>query len=303
MSWRLAALLALASTVEGFTSSSSLLPSGRSALKNDALKSMASGLRPQARRSSTLRMAGSDSDAADHRLGRRAALLGMAYTVAGAVVSQVGAETADEEVIRLQNEAKRLNSVFKSQKEAMDTLPGLKKPAPPASDKVAMSNMEAPSPYMSPEDVIKILMQNMKDNERTPGSDTGLKTVLRFTSPRNPISKIPAESFFSEMKYTKYSVLLSDYYTFRILPPVKVVKNPAGDVDEMRQYVVTIEGSRDTFAQCKVPMQCMMPIETTSSGGYKPDSSYQVAVRWTLSKNSETQCWMSDTCELLYNTV
>ena len=60
-----------------------------------------------------------------------------------------------------------------------------------------------PSSKLSTTDVVTLLMGALKKND-DPAPDNGLKTILRFTSPTNPIKSLPEETFFNQMKNTKY---------------------------------------------------------------------------------------------------
>ena len=66
---------------------------------------------------------------------------------------------------------------------------------------------------MGPHDVVKIMMAALKNND--PNSNSGLKTVLDFTAPTNPILENP-QYFERMMINSKYSVLLGHFQDFVI---------------------------------------------------------------------------------------
>merc|ERR1719199_324932 len=61
-----------------------------------------------------------------------------------------------------------------------------------------------PSPLLVPEEVVKQLLTALKNND-TPAPNAGLKTVLKFSSPSNPITQREPDFFFGMMQNSQYS--------------------------------------------------------------------------------------------------
>ncbi len=100
-----------------------------------------------------------------------------------------------------------------SQKAVFEGIPGLKTATPIVAKKDDKLN-SAPNPYLGPQDVIRTMMAALKNND--PESNSGLKTVLDFTAPENPI--LQNTKYFERMMInSKYSVLLGHFDDFAIV--------------------------------------------------------------------------------------
>jgi len=209
----------------------------------------------------------------------------------------------EAEYRRLKTEAARVQAVFdESLSNAADGMPDIKTgKSVPLTDDMIVRGAPSPSPLMSGDETVAVLMQTMKDGG-VENNDEALKAVLNFASARNPIKRIPAGLFVEELKNhgSKYSVLTSNYYTARISAPE--MKSKSKD-EEIRSYLVSIEAPLPLLQSCSVPEQCIAAATTTSVGAAKPrDGSYFVTFKWELSKSKETNCWMYDSCELMAST-
>ena len=94
-------------------------------------------------------------------------------------------------------------------------------PAPAAAGKNKYRDFEnswtppEPSPTIVPEEVVKLLLTALKNNDK-PTQNAGLRAVLKFSSPSNPITQREPDFFFGMMKTSQYSMLLGNYRTFSI---------------------------------------------------------------------------------------
>lgn len=241
-----------------------------------------------------------DSDAS--KFSRRAVMSGLFLAALGSQRAAVAATDEEVELMRLKREAARIQAVFDEQLSTID-MPNLREgKMAPVVDDMVVRNTPAPSPLMSGDETVAVLMQTMKDGG-IENNDIALKSVLDFASARNPIKRIPAELFVEELKNhdSKYSVLTSDYYTARISAPE--IKSKTKD-EEIRSYLVSVEAPLPLLKSCSVPDQCIASASTTSVGAAKPrEGSYFVTFKWELSKSKKNNCWLYDSCELMASST
>ena len=138
-----------------------------------------------------------------------------------------------------------------------------------------------PSPLIVPEDVVKQLLGALKNND-TPTPNAGLSTVLRFSSPSNPVTRGEPEMFFGMMRNSQYSLLLGSFDTFAII----------GSEDLGMQYgVQTVAIEVTLYAATQAMIDCGVDFSFMESTGDKS----AVSLKWQLSKDAESECWLSDT--------
>ena len=66
----------------------------------------------------------------------------------------------------------------------------------------------APSPAMSPAEVVRAVTEAMRHND-SPGPDSGIATAFRFASPANRMQTGPLERFIPMVKNPAYAALLN----------------------------------------------------------------------------------------------
>ena len=141
-----------------------------------------------------------------------------------------------------------------------------------------------PSPLLVPEEVVKQLLTALKNND-TPAPNAGLKTVLRFSSPSNPITQREPDFFFGMMQNSQYSLLLGKFDTFTVVSTEGMPNNYGSG--ETVVVEVTLLGSTQAMIDAGVDFNYM-----DSTGGQDRSA---VSLKWQLSKDPETECWLSDT--------
>jgi len=190
--------------------------------------------------------------------------------------------TEEEELKKLQEEAARLQGLFDSQRKANENIPGLKDGLKQKADvgaKVDGAVEAKPKPSSSgPEETVKTLMTALKNNK----DDSGLQTVLDFTSPENPILE-NTKFFFNQMKNSKYNVLLGNFDKYEIVGTDKF--NSDGKQVAIVQLKVT--------APFKSMMINSVPSEYLLPTGEKSTSA--IRINWQLSRDKASGNWLSDT--------
>ena len=83
----------------------------------------------------------------------------------------------------------------------MSSLPGL------AASQANKSILPAPDPRLQPEDVVKIVLEALANND-TPYADAGIETTFNFASPSNKAQTGPLERFTAMVKGPVYGVMV-----------------------------------------------------------------------------------------------
>jgi len=143
-----------------------------------------------------------------------------------------------------------------------------------------------PSPDVDAEEVVKQLLMALKNNNK-PKANAGLRTVLAFSSPSNPITQREPEFFFGMMQNSQYSLLLGKFETFRIVATEDLSNTGAGYGAE------TVAVQLELAAPTQTMMDAGVDFSFMDSSGAKGQST--VSLKWQLSKNEDTGCWLSDT--------
>ncbi len=160
-------------------------------------------------------------------------------------------------------------------------------PAPAAQPGANSWAPPDPTPNMPVEEVVKQLLTALKNNNN-PTPNAGLRTVLRFSSPSNPITKREPDFFFSMMRNSQYSVLLGIFNTFRVMG-VEDLSNTGAGLPGQQTVAVTaaISASTQSMLDAGVDFSFM------EAGSTKGES--MISLKWQLSKDGATGCWLSDT--------
>ena len=230
---------------------------------------------------------------ADGHVGRRAVLT---LTLAGALglrqrPASAATMTEEEELKKLQAEAARIQEIFDVQKELNSNLPSLKDSL--QSRKAAVSEQDAVATRKaSPGDevvdaknlmaVIDKIMTSLKNE----GED-GLRTVLAYSAPRNPIKNMPLQNVINSMRDSEYGVLFGKFTNYEIKPPTKAEQDP----EEGTTYSVVdvvVKAPYDTMLQNGVQFkELLIPKES--------GKLCEVTFRWNF-QQLPTGSWVSDGC-------
>ena len=128
---------------------------------------------------------------------------------------------------------------------------------------------------------MKQLLGALKNND-TPTPNAGLSTVLRFSSPSNPVKRSEPEMFFGMMRNSQYSLLLGGFDTFTI----------TGSEDLGMKYgVQTVAIGVTLYAATQAMIDGGVDFSFMENTGDKS----AVSLKWQLSKDAESECWLSDT--------
>ena len=144
-----------------------------------------------------------------------------------------------------------------------------------------------PSPTTVPEEVVKQLLTALKNNNK-PQPNAGLSTVLAFSSPSNPITRREPEFFFGMMQNSQYSLLLGKFNTFRIAGTEDLTGTGAAMGSEQ-----TVAVQVELLASTQAMMDAGVDFNFMDTTAGKDEST--VTIKWQLSKDPETDCWLSDT--------
>jgi hypothetical protein len=169
-------------------------------------------------------------------------------------------------------------------KNAMSAAPAPAAAAQPGANGWAPPD---PTPNMPVEEVVKQLLTALKNNNN-PTPNAGLRTVLRFSSPSNPITKREPDFFFSMMRNSQYSVLLGIFNTFQVMG-VEDLSNTGAGLPGQQTVAVTaaISASTQSMLDAGVDFSFM------EAGSTKGES--MLSLKWQLSKDGATGSWLSDT--------
>eukprot|EP00286_Rhodomonas_abbreviata_P013101 CAMPEP_0181338520 /NCGR_PEP_ID=MMETSP1101-20121128/28684_1 /TAXON_ID=46948 /ORGANISM="Rhodomonas abbreviata, Strain Caron Lab Isolate" /LENGTH=287 /DNA_ID=CAMNT_0023449263 /DNA_START=41 /DNA_END=904 /DNA_ORIENTATION=- len=223
------------------------------------------------------------SERSSESRSRRAAVGALISAAVALPNMRAEAMTEQEELIKLQKEAARIQGVFQSQQKAnegmalpKDVSEGSRRAT--AGTPVDLGSAAKPSPNLVPEEVVNTLLSALKNNDK---DDSGLKTVLDFTSPENPI--LQNKAFFSQqMKNSKYSLLLGNFDKFSIVETEKL----SNEGKQAVIFGVKIVAPYKTMLKNGVPFEYMTP---------EGDKISAIKLGWQLSKDPATGCWLSDT--------
>jgi len=279
----LAALAAMASPAWAFSTAA--------ALQLGQLDRLTAGRAPQ-RSVGALQM----TDGARHRKGavvvnRRVALAVAVLPVLGLRKASAAPMTEAEELSRLKAEAARIQEIFDIQKELNSDLPTLKKSlaAAPADAQVTANGAPAPgSDSVDAKNLVAVIDTMMRSLEKE--GEGGMRTVLAYSTPRNPIKNMPFTNVINAMKDSSYALLFGKFTAYEIQKPAE----PAVVEDERRTSVdVIVRAPYNVMVQNGVQFnEMVMPKE-----GDK-DKVCSVTFRWNM-KQEKDGSWESDGCYIV----
>lgn len=128
----------------------------------------------------------------------------------------------------LQGTEGRTNSVDEAPKETQ---------AEPANDEADTTSL-VPSPDLSPDQVVKIQLEALKNNNRT---DDGIEIVFRFASPANKRNTGPLTRFTQMIKTPTYRPMLN--HLRAELDPIEIT----GDVARQRVTLIDATGNEIVY--------------------------------------------------------
>jgi hypothetical protein len=216
---------------------------------------------------------------------RRVALALAALPVFGLRKASAASLTEAEELSRLKAEAARIQEIFDIQKELNSDLPTLKKsvkavaakdaPAP-GSDSVDAKNLVA---------VIDTMMRSLEQE-----GEGGMRTVLAYSTPSNPIKNMPFKNVINAMKDSSYALLFGKFTAYEIKKPAE----PAMVDDERRTSVdVVVKAPYNVMVQNGVQFnEMVMPKEEDK------ERVCSVTFRWNM-RQEQDGSWESDGCYIV----
>lgn len=232
--------------------------------------------------------------------GRRAVL---ALAAAGALglrrPAPAAAATEAEDIARLQAEAARIQEIFDVQKELNADMPtlkdGIKKmnaaKAGNEDDKVAKA--PAGAEPVDGSNIVKVIDAMMASLKKE--GENGMRTVLAYSAPGNPVKNQPYENVLNSMRDSKYGLLFGKFTDYVIRPPSKPVVDPelgatyaAVDVVVQAPYQTMLQNGVQ-FEELELPQD----VELAQQPGSPKLCS--VVFRWNMSKMPDGS-WVSEGC-------
>jgi len=256
------------------------------------------GLAPagaEQRRACSLQMAGKRDNANKGvMVNRRVALALAAVPLFGLRKASAAPMTEAEEVAKLQAEAARIQEIFDIQKELNSDLPTLKnslkarKAAATPQPQVVAKGASAPaagSDAVDSKDLVAV-MDKMMQSLQLEG-EGGMRTVLAYSTPNNPIKNMPFKNVINAMHDSSYALLFGKFTAYEIKKP----EEPQVIEDEKRTSVdVVVKAPYNVMLQNGVQFtEMVMP------KGSDEKRICSVTFRWNMKQESDGK-WESDGC-------
>ena len=237
------------------------------------------------------------------KVGRRAVLALAALPALGLRrASAASAPSEAAEMARLQAEAARIQEIFDVQKELNSALPSLKDglKATKAGDTSqqqtrvarAADSVSGPVDMQNVVAVIDTMMAALKAE-----GENGMKTVLAFSAPSNPIKNMPLQNVINSMQDGKYGLLFGKFTSYEIKQPEQVPVDP----DEFAHSSVDVIVKAPFDVMIKNGMQFEDFQETRDTGvklvsAAKPGQKLCAATfRWVMRQEQDGK-WTNEGC-------
>jgi hypothetical protein len=166
-----------------------------------------------------------------------------------------------------------LSGCSKSPAKPVETVDAEEKEEQPRADDQRQTSAPAPSPALSPDQVVKIQLEALKNNDST---DRGIEIVFRFASPANKQNTGPLDRFSEMIKDPLYSSMLNhrtvEYDAIQIVG--KEARQRVTLVDRRGNVIIYIfylskqteEPCKDCWMTDAVTIESMQPREEETAG-------------------------------------
>ena len=214
--------------------------------------------------------------------------------------SAASAPSESAEMARLQAEAARIQEIFDVQKELNSALPslgdGLKATKAGASQQTrvarAADSVSGPVDMQNVVAVIDTMMAALKAE----GED-GMKTVLAFTAPSNPIKNMPLQNVINSMQDGKYGLLFGKFTSYEIKKPEQVPVDP--DEFPHSSVDVVVKAPFDVMIKNGLQFEDFKEMDETGVklvSAAKPDQKLCAATfRWVMRQEQDGK-WTNEGC-------
>jgi len=240
----------------------------------------------------------------DH-VGRRAVLALAALPALGLRRASAAAPSEAAELQRLRDEAARIQEIFDVQKELNSNMPSLKDGLKAAKGagadveqtRVARAADSVPGTTVDMQNVVAVI-DTMMAALKKEGQD-GMKVVLEYTAPSNPIKSMPLQNVISTMRDGKYNVLFGNFVSYEIKKPEVVPVDP--DEFPHSSVDVVVKAPFDVMVQNGMQFEDMkMPSGGSSvklaSRAEAPSKNLCTATfRWVMRKEKDGT-WTNEGC-------
>lgn len=243
----------------------------------------------------------------DGSVNRRVVLALAAIPLLGLRKASAATLTEAEEIAKLQAEAARIQEIFDVQKTVNSNMPSLKdglkaaKAPPAAAHRIVFdrslstprsidSQVAAVSEVKSTEKVdmknVVAVIDKMMGSLKQDG-EGGMRTVLAFSAPNNPVKNMPFQNVISAMRDNEYALLFGKFTSYVIKTPEKMAMNEEEGL-EYSTVDVVVKAPYKTMLQNGVQFKDMVM-------GNDVDKLCSVTFRWNMRQERDGK-WESDGC-------
>jgi hypothetical protein len=187
--------------------------------------------------------------------------------------------TESEELAKLQTEAARIQELLYVQKELNSNMPSLKEGL-----KKAENNAVDPKSIVS---VVDDMMKSLKDH-----GEGGMRTVLSYSAPGNPIKDMPFQNVINSMRDSAYALLFAKFTTYEIKNPEMLGVDAEEGLAHSRVDVI-VKAPYNTILQNGVQFA-----EVTLAKANSSDKLCSVTFRWNMCQGADGK-WVSEGCYVI----
>ena len=209
--------------------------------------------------------------------------------------------TGSEELAKQQAEAARIQEFFDVQKELNSNMPSLKEGMKKVADaQVAEKTDTADSQVakakndkadaVDPKSIVSVvddMMKSLKDH-----GEGGMRTVLSYSAPGNPIKDMPFQNVINSMRDSAYALLLAKFTTYEIKNPEMLGVDEDEGLTHSRVDVI-VKAPYTTILQNGVQFT-----EVTLATVNSPDKLCSVTFRWNMCQGADGK-WVSEGCYVI----
>jgi len=196
--------------------------------------------------------------------------------------------TESEELAKLQAEAARMQQFFDVQKEHNSNMPSLKE----GMKKVAEAQVaeKTDTAVVDPKSIVSVvdgMMKSLKDD-----GEGGMRTVLSYSAPGNPIKNMPFQNVINSMRDSAYALLFAKFTTYEIKKPEMLGVDDDEGLTHSRVDVI-VKAPYTTILQNGVQFA-----EVTLAKANSPDKLCSVTFRWNMCQGADGK-WVSEGCYVI----